>query len=208
MSKSPKNAATNEIVNEIDETPAATDDVLDRLDAHLPENATPSMRAPRMLVGLVTNDRHPTLRGRVQVRWTDAAGATFEKWMPALYAMPIRTNDRVLITQAENFEEPIVTGVIDGFALRPEVEKSAAAALEIKRDEVVRIDDSEGNPLLEVHSSDKGPVLKLLNEDVNLEVPGKFNVTAKSIRFEAKLGEARIEAHDDVIIKGENIKLN
>lgn len=187
---------------------AETGDVLDRLDANLPAPHTPSMRAPRMLVGLVTDDRHPTLRGRVKVRYTDAAGDTFEKWMPALYAMPIRANDRVLFTQAENFDEPIVTGVIDGFALRPEIDKNAAAKVEIKRDEVVRIDDSEGRPLLEVHSSDAGPVLKLLNEDVNLEVPGKFSVSAKSISLEARLGEATIEAHDDVIVKGENIKLN
>ena len=185
-----------------------TASALDNLDAHLPQSTQRGPQAPRVLVGLVVDDRHPTLRGRIRVRWTDTNGETSERWLPALYAMPVRTQDRVLVQFAENWDEPIVTGVIDGFAMRPEHEKSAAATLEIKRDEIVRIDDSEGRPLLEVHSSEKGPVLKLLSEDVNLEVPGKFSVQAKSIQLDATLGEVRVTAHDDVLIKGENVRLN
>ena len=204
MSKGKKTGG-GEIVKEVDELPL---DVLDHLEAHLPEPHVDGVRVPRTFVGTVTNATHPTLRGRVEVRWVDVAGVAHQTWMPALYAMPIREHDRVLITRAENFDEPIVTGVVDGFALRPEIEKSTAAKMEIRRDEVVRVDDSNGKPLLEIHASDKGPVLKLLNEDVHLEVPGKFSVSAKSIALEARLGDARIEAHDDVIVSGEEIKLN
>lgn len=173
---------------------------------------TPSVLQPagatEHLVGEVVDDQHPSLRGRVRVRWTDLEGQTFEKWLATLMGLPVRVADRVLLTQPANYPERVVTGVLDGFARRPEMEKEEAASLELKRDEAVRVRSQSGEALIEVYEDDAGPVIKLLHEDVNLEIPGKMRVRAHSIELEATRGQARIEASDDVVVRGEVVHLN
>lgn len=160
------------------------------------------------LVGEVVDARHPSLRGRVRVRWQDLEGQTFEKWLPTLQGLPVRVHDRVLMLRASNWPEYVVNGVLDGFARRPEVERGTAAQLEMKRDEAVRITSAEGEPLVEVFQDESGPVVRFLSEDVNLDIQGKMRISAKSIELEATEGQARIKASDDVVVKGETIHLN
>jgi len=98
--------------------------------------------------------------------------------------------------------------VIDGFARRPEPERAEAAALELQRDEAIRVRSKDGAELLEVFDTDHGPVVRLLSEDVELDLPGKLAVRAEAITLESKKGQTRIEASDDVIVKGEAVHLN
>ncbi len=174
-------------------------------------------RAPRVLppagethhlVGEVVDDAHPSLRGRVRVRWTDLEGQTFEKWLATLMGLPVRVADRVLLTQPANYPERVVTGVLDGFARRPEVPKEEAAALVIQRDEALRVRSAAGDDLLELFEGDDGPVVKLLTGDVDLEIPGRMRVRAHAIELEATQGQARIKASDDVVVRGEVVHLN
>jgi hypothetical protein len=188
-----------------DRAPQSAIDTL--LDAAAPASPAPAAR-PETLVGEVVDTKHPTLRGRVRVRWMDLEGQTFEKWLPQLHGMSVRAHDRVLLTRASNWPEHVVTGVIDGFAARPEVERETKAALELLPDEKVRVHASDGTPLLEVFQGDEGPVVRLLADDVNLELPGSLRVRAQSIEIEATRGQARIKASDDVVVQGEVIHLN
>jgi hypothetical protein len=193
---------------EAGETSSVLEEALDRAPA--PE--MPSFLAPsgstESLVGEVVDTKHPSLRGRVRVRWRDLEGQTFEKWLPTLMNLPIRVSDRVLMTRATNWPEFVVTGVIDGFAARPEPSRETAAQLEIQRDEAVRVRSSSGEELVEIFEDERGPVIRLLKEDVDLDLQGKLRVRAKSIELEAKQGQARIKASDDVIVNGEVIHLN
>lgn len=177
------------------------------LDAAAPAPWMPTGR-PETLVGEVVDTKHPSLFGRVRVRWVDLEGQTFEKWLPTLQGLPVRTQDRVLLTRASNWPEHVVTGVIDGFAARPAVARDTKATLELLRDEAVRVEASDGTPLLEVFQGDEGPVVRLLKDDVDLELPGSLRVRAESIEIEATRGQARIKASDDVVVKGEVIHLN
>jgi hypothetical protein len=200
-------AVTDEQAREGDAAKSPLDEMLEDASP-APE---PILRTPgytTSLVGEVVDDKHPALRGRVRVRWKDLEGFLYEKWLPALMGLPVRVSDRVLLTQASNWPEFVVTGVIDGFARRPEIPKGEKAALELKRDEAVRVRSQSGEDLLEVFEDDTGPVVRLLTGDVDLDIKGKMRVKAESIELEATRGQARIEASDDVIVRGETVHLN
>jgi hypothetical protein len=160
------------------------------------------------LVAECIDCNHPTLRGRVLVAWTDAAGRSAERWVPTVQGLPIRAGDRVLLIRPENWAEPIVTGVVDGFARRPEIERTDAATLRLQGDERVRIDAADGQPIAELHAGAAGPVIRLMHADVDLELPGALRIRASKIELEARQGACRIKASDDVVVEGETIQLN
>jgi hypothetical protein len=159
------------------------------------------------LIAVCTDDRHPSLLGRVRVHWTAGEGNS-DAWLPVLRHVVARVGDQLLLSQPSNGAQPIVVGVIDGFAQRAQQPEALAARLELKPDEVLRIEDTRGRPLLEIKPSTAGPVLRLLHTDLSLEVDGKLAFEADSIRMNAKHGRVEIEATDDVCVKGEVIHLN
>jgi len=167
----------------------------------------PVPAAPACVMGECIDDRHPTLMGRVLVRWTAPTG-TMERWLPTLQALPIRVTDRVLMLRPEGSPEFVVTGVIDGFAHREPPQRTPAGTLEMKRDEVVQLVGVDGKPLLEVHDSGEGPVLTLMRDDVELAVPGRLRLTGERVEVNATQGDVDIHASDDVLVRGEMVKLN
>ncbi|HEV3438481.1 MAG TPA: hypothetical protein VG122_14050 [Gemmata sp.] len=160
------------------------------------------------MVGDCLEGRHPTLLGRYLIRYPDGTGEPVDRWLASLYGLPVRAHDRVLLLQPGNWPEPVVIGVVDGFATRPGAPSTTAATLELQQDEVVRINGCRGEPLVEVRQHESGPLVRLLSEDINLELPGKLKLTAKSIELEATQGGVKIAASDDVTVKGEMIQLN
>ena len=83
-----------------------------------------------------------------------------------------------------------------------------AGRIELRADEVVSIEAADGRPLLEVHDSASGPVLRLASPDLTLDVPGALRLLADQLELRARDGGATIEARDDVEIRGEVIHLN
>src|SRR5882762_6141448 len=63
------------------------------------------------LVGECLDTQHPSLQGRVLVRWLETTGAATEHWVPTLQGMPVRVADRVLLLRPANWPEPVVIGV-------------------------------------------------------------------------------------------------
>lgn len=160
------------------------------------------------LVGTCTEERHPTLQGRIRVRWSELGEVEREVWLPTLQSLAIRQGDRVLIQHPRNWPEPVVTGVVDGFATRPEVEAREAAHLELKADEAVELRGPDGTPLLELRPGPAGPVLRILGDDLDVDMPGRLRLRAGNLQFVARKGSVRIQASDDVVVEGEVIKLN
>lgn len=158
------------------------------------------------VMATVVDDRHPSLLGRILVQW-DMAGDVSELWVATLQGLPVRTMDRVLLMRPVNGEEWIAVGVVDGFAQRPEVENQTCARLELRRDESVRIANSEGRDLMELHQGESGPVLKVLHEDVEINAPGRLRLRGKQVELHTE-GRVEIKASDDVVIRGEVIRLN
>lgn len=159
------------------------------------------------LIGVCTEDRHATLVGRVRVQWNTAHGA-FDCWLPTLRNLPVRCADQVLLLQPDNGAEAVVVGVLDGFTRRDTPPDRVAARLELQADEVVRLEDTRGRPILELRAGESGPIVRLVSEGVSLEVDGKLAFRADSIRMEARQGTLELEASDDVTIKGEVVHLN
>ncbi|WP_437876011.1 hypothetical protein [Sorangium sp. So ce513] len=177
-----------------------------RLDEAPPEPLA-GLRPGEVIVGECVDAQHPTLIGRILVRWATPRGPQ-ERWLPSLHGLAVRAHDRVLVTQPSNWPEPLVTGVVDGFVLRPEAPRAEAARLVLHSDEALRVTTAEGEPLVDVFASETGPVIRLLSEEVDLELKGALRVSARSIDLVARQGEVRLNAADDVVVQGENIHLN
>lgn len=159
-------------------------------------------------VGRCLDARHPTLSGRVLCEIAAPGGDLVELWIPTLTGLAVRAGDHLLLTKPANWSEPVVVGVVDGFARRPEVPLKPAATLSLMRDEAMVIESQEGVRLCELRQSEEGPVVRLLHQDVHLELEGALRVSAKTIALAAREGEARIEAQADVVVKGETVHLN
>lgn len=177
------------------------------LDATTRFLKSPSVDVDGVLVGLCVDDRHSRLCGRIRVQIEQGAHSR-ELWIPKVMGLAVRIGDRVLLLRAGNWDELITIGVLDGFAQRPEVERQTAVALELKPDERVRIDSEDGTGLIEVYRGEEGPVVRLLDRDLKLEFPGELHLSAKAICLEARQGQLQLNASDDVVVKGENIRLN
>lgn len=178
---------------------------LEDLDlAVAPERSAPV--APPCM-GLCLDDRHPTLQGRVRVRWTDAAGARCERWLPTLQGVAAREGDRVLLVAMAHEAEPVVTGVIDGFAARPTAAPSGPVVA-LAPGESLRVVGADGAPLVELRQEPDGPVVRLLSRDAAIELPGRLVLTADAIALRARRGGVEVTATDDVLVQGEAIRLN
>jgi hypothetical protein len=182
-------------------------EMLEEIAAPAPE-ATPCLQPRETIVAECLDADHPSLVGRVLVRWSWPSGERASAWIPTLHGLPVRAGDRVLVTQPSNAPEPIVLGVVDGFAARPERRRETAARVELRRDEAVRVTTVDGTPLVELFQGGAGPVVRLLTPSVDLDLLGDMRLSAKSIALIAREGELAIKAHDDVNVEGETINLN
>ena len=192
---------TNDVVVQHDES------IVESLLAQEPSEQKQIDR-PGCWVGECIDARHPSIPGRIRVQLEYAAGQTQQLWMPCLHRLAVRNGDRVLVEHPANWPEPIVVGVVDGLAMRPTAQLLPGPAVTLNTDESVRIQASDGQDLIEVYQGENGPVVRLLNEDVNLEVKGRFSVNAHSVNLGAGKGKVRITAYDDVEVEGRKIKLN
>lgn len=171
-------------------------------------SAAAATSAGGSLVARCIDPRHPTLQGRVRVTWSTPEGEERNRWVPALQDLAVRRGDRLLLVRAENRDEPIAVGVVDGFARRPRRERTETAALELQPDECLRIHGKDGTDLVEIHASEGGPVVRLLQEDVDVELPGDLRITAEDIALRARQGRVSVRATDDVVLEGETVRLN
>lgn len=131
-----------------------------------------------------------------------------EAWLPVLRGVTVRRRDRVLLVHPDGWDEPVVVGVVDGFRRRDDVPVEGGPALELRRDEALTIRDAEGTPILRVRDLGEGPEIQLLSEASKIRLPGALDLSASEITLEARDGEVRIRANDDVVVRGEVIKLN
>ncbi len=162
-------------------------------------------RMSGVVVAECLDDHHPHLTGRVLVRIAEA-NAVRELWVSTLTHSVVRRGDRILVMQPANWPELVVVGVLDGVHQRtaPTV---TAAAMTLRRDEQIIINDHLGAPLLAIIPSPEGPVLRLARADQQLEINGRLTIAATAIELRAG-GEMVLNAGGDVVVTGEEIKLN
>lgn len=173
----------------------------------------PTWPAESSFVATCVDAHHPTLLGRVKVHAGDPAarwGADDPAawWLPTLHGLTIRTGDRLLVQRVAGGDEPIVVGVIDGFLPRPEQRHFVGPQLELKADEVLRVNGKDGQALLEIAQGQGGTMVRLLQADTRIDLPGKLTISAAELELNARSGSVRIEASDEVALIGELIQLN
>ena len=184
-------------------------DILDQIDLTSRASETREPANPHSaLVGECSEERHPTLTGRVRIRWKGGDGQSCEEWLATLHGITVRVADRVMLLHPANWPEPIIVGVVDGFAVRPEYARVPGPSVPLARDEACYVTTVDGEKLLEIYQTESGPVVRLLTGDVNLELSGKLRIEAESIELNAKKGGATITATDDIVLRGEMIALN
>jgi hypothetical protein len=166
---------------------------------------SPSSTEARMAECVGT--RHPTLAGRVLVRRASAEEGR-ELWVPTLQGLVVREGDRVLLLAVAGATEPVAIGVVDGFGRRSDPPRSAGPTVELKADERLQVVTEAGDTLLEIVRKADGPVIRLLQKDTQIELPGTLCIRADEILLRARRGDVRIEATDDVVVAGEAIHLN
>ncbi len=183
----------------------ATSVTLEELDLTVAPSRPPETTAP--WVGTCIEDRHPTLQGRVRVRWVTSAGTVSDRWVPTLLGASVREGDRVLLLAVTNEPEPVVMGVLDGFTKRPEAQ-AQGPVLTLATGESLRVVANDGTALVEVRTTREGPVVRLLTADAMIELPGRLTVTADAIALHARRGAVEVTASDDVSVRGEVVRLN
>lgn len=172
---------------------------LDEIEAGAP--ITPSA------VGVVVDELHPVLAGRVRVR-LGHEGPEGERWLPCLMGIRPRSGDRVLVIRPSGAQEGVVLGVLDGFRQRLEPEARATNVRTIADDESVRIEAADGRGLVEVRASENGCVVRLLSPDATLAAEGTLTIEAQAVALRAKQGCVALRASEDVEIQGEHVRLN
>lgn len=74
--------------------------------------------------------------------------------------------------------------------------------------ESVRIVDASGRALCDILSGPEGPIVQLAASDTAIDVAGKLRIHADAIEMIARDGEMKMLAKDDVVLRGEKIRLN
>ena len=87
--------------------------------------------------------------------------------------------------------------------------RTEEATISLPPDQSLRIVTATGQTLLRIGWTSDGPLLELGQDDVALRLPGKLAIEAEGIDLAARSGPVRlISANDDVIARGEKIRLN
>ncbi|MEO7329148.1 MAG: hypothetical protein ABI193_11245 [Minicystis sp.] len=165
-------------------------------------NVASASSAP--LIGEVLDTHHPTRSGCALVRLDDAD----PRWIPALQGLSLHAHDQVLVLRPGNALEPVIVGVLDGLHRPAEPARAPAAGLALQPGETLSIAAADGKPLVELFQGERGPVLRLIEPDLDVELPGKLRVRADSLDLAARRGAVHISASDDVVVVAETIKLN
>jgi hypothetical protein len=160
------------------------------------------------LVGECLEEEHPVLGQRVKVSWIDADGVARQEWLAPLQNLVVRRGDRVLLTLPANWPEPLVTGVLDSLHRAEPAPLRPGPTVRLRADERLSIAGEDGQELLELRQTEGGPLLRLLGGDMDLEFPGRLRLSATEIALEARRGDVRVDASDDVKVRGEVIELN
>ena len=87
--------------------------------------------------------------------------------------------------------------------------RTEEAIVSLQPDQSLRVVTSAGQTLLRIGWTSDGPLLELGQDNVALRLPGKLAIEAEEIELAAHSGPVRItSANDDVIARGEKIRLN
>jgi hypothetical protein len=161
-------------------------------------------------VGDVLDTHHPTLPGRVLVRWLDEASNPREEWLEPERHLSLVKGDRVLITRPTGWPEWVVTGAL-GFraAAGPSHgERGAGPSLTLAPGETLSVLGHGGQPLVVLHQGAQGPRLEITGENLEISAKNTLRLSAGTLELVSGDGGTDLRTEGDVVVRGRFIRLN
>jgi hypothetical protein len=161
------------------------------------------------LVAEVIDTHHPHRPGRILVSWTSDDGEDREAWLHTTTQVRPRTGDRVLLLRPTNYCECIVTAVLSRDPVPPQpADGQAVGRVALQPSESLRVEASDGTPLVEIASSEHGPVVRVLSRDLELAVPGRLRLSADTIECVSGQGGTDLRSDGETVVRAPRIRLN
>ena len=193
--------------------PSVTEVLTDMLEMACRVPSAVARQAPGgQLLCEVLDTHHPHLPGRVGVAWHNPDGTRLERWVSIVSGLHLCRGDQVLMLKPANTSSWVITqkltSAIAADNQRDTPSDANARTLRLERGEVVRVATADGEMLLEVASEREGPVVRLVQPQIDLEVAGRFRVRAETIELEASEGGVDVRTSGEVVMRGRPIRLN
>jgi hypothetical protein len=161
-----------------------------------------------LVVGDVLDTHHPTLPGRVLVRWLDDKVTTQEDWLEPERHLSLVKGDRVLVTRPAGWREWIVTGAL-GRSAAPEAQPAASTqTLRLGPGEGLTVEGHDGTPLVTLHHGPQGPRLEVNSDSLEISARQKLKLSAQTIELMSGDGGMELRTEGDVVVRGRFIRLN
>ena len=160
--------------------------------------------AAECVVGWCRKTEDPENEGRLQITWPSEDGELQSQWLGVLEGLSVAAGDRVLLLTPRNSSASLVVGVL----ARPATAEPSAQVVRLADDRPVRVEAPDGQTLLEISQGPDGVQVRLPDADVHLDTPGKLAWTAESVAITSRTGDVEIQAAEDVVARGQFIRLN
>lgn len=172
--------------------------------------ATPYDRWPASLTAVCVCPAQAENPGLCQVVAAGAAGPETH-WLPRLENAAVRAGQTVLVVKPADGSSPVVVGGLagaNGAGWSSAAGHRVEAAQDAAGGATVRVLLPDGRTALEIDLREAAPTVRLLDDDVHLDLAGRLRITARSIDLTARQGSATVTAHDDFRVEAERIRLN
>ncbi len=174
---------------------------------------TPNLIAAPTLVGVCVDDKHPELAGFFEVEYFGEGEESVRTWLAALRGVQPRRQDSVLLSQPQNWAEPVIVGVLESTTAQECEQKSSFEVrqnnvLVLRGDEPIQIVAHDGRKLVEIGKGRTGPTIRICQKDAAINLPGSLSISAGQLTLQSYSGDVRIQADREVTIEGDLIRLN
>lgn len=159
-------------------------------------------------IGRCLQAHDPEHPGQSLVGYEDERGAPAERWLDQLSHVAPVVGDEVLLTTPRGRSAPLVIGRLGA---------GPAGPLRLPSGYQLQVDDArrratllrpDGTPAVELDLAGDTPILQLPEQDLALEIAGRLSISAGSIEMVSRDGDVRVEASEDVRVRGKLIWLN
>lgn len=176
------------------------------LEDHGVKRTVQAPAATAVVAGDVLDTHHPSLPGRVLVRFFDDAALQHEDWLEAERHLTLVTGDRVLVTRPAGFPDWIVTGAI-GRRTQPAA-RAPGQVLRLGPGESLTIQAHDGSALITLHQGPEGPRLEVSQENLEISAKQKLRLSAESIELVSREGGLELRSEGEAIMRASVIRLN
>jgi hypothetical protein len=168
------------------------------------------------IVGCCLDDNHPEHVDRYQIAFTNERGFAEKRWLEAVKGVEVQRLDRVLLLRVRHLPEPVILASLGNEARKNRTQKNMASELEVRENNTVvlhgetpiQVVTHDGRKLVEIGKNRHGPCIRVCRKDMKLDLPGKLSLSAGEIELQAREGDVRIEAEQEVTVQGDLIRLN